>query len=245
MSHADLAVAAATLASCYSLGWSLSLARRLRCIERTSRLDPLTGLGSGDWLQAERWPAALRSGRPLGAVYLDLDRLKLRNDLLGHVAGDEYIKTAAAAISSACRRGVDEVFRAYTRGDEFIILLHGPLPEPARFAAALLQRLRRRGVHASLGLAYTTETRYLPARVDLRIAAEAGCQKAKRCGGDCALLVLEDAYGKLEKVIRAEEPSADLRPAMADNVPTPIVDSAAARLDTPQATNALTAMLQP
>ena len=61
MSGADLAVAAVAVACFYSLWWCLSLARRLRRIERSSKLDPLTGLGSGDWLQAERWPAALRS----------------------------------------------------------------------------------------------------------------------------------------------------------------------------------------
>lgn len=242
MSRADLVVPAVALACLYSLGWCLGLARRLRRIERTSRLDPMTGLGSGPWLDAERWPAALRSGRPLAVVYLDLDHLKLRNDRLGHGAGDAYIQDAAQALTSACRRGVDEVFRAYTRGDEFILLLHGLLPEPARFAAALLQRLRRRGVQASVGLAYTTEPRYLPARVDLRIAAEAGCRKAKQCGGDCAWLVHEDVYGRLERLLRADE-SAASSSVEATNVPMPIGDAGAARLERAQAATPLPAVL--
>lgn len=241
----ELAVTAISLASVYSLGWCLSLARRLRRFERTSRLDPLTGLGSGSWLDAERWPAALRSRQPLGVVYLDLDRLKQRNDCLGHGAGDAYIQSAAEALRGACRRGVDEVFRSYARGDEFVLLLHGPLPEPARFAAALLHRLRRYDVQASLGLAYTAEARYLPVRADLRIRAEAACRKAKRCGGDCALLVLDDPYGTMESLIRADESAILPSLPAADNVPTLVSDQVAARLDRPQTVHAQPRSVQP
>ena len=56
MSGPDPGVTAVALACCYSLWWCLSLARRLRRIERTSKTDQLTGLGSGDWLDTERWP---------------------------------------------------------------------------------------------------------------------------------------------------------------------------------------------
>ena len=189
---ADLAVVPLVLSCLYSLAWSLSLARRLRRIERTSKLDPLTGLGSGDWLQAERWPAALRSGRPLGVVYLDLDHLKLTNDTLGHSAGDQYICTAAEALRQAVRRGVDEVFRSHSAGDEFEILLHGKIEDLRRCASSLIQRLANRGISASVGLAYTTETRFLPAREQLRQRAEAACRQAKSCGGGRAVLADPD-----------------------------------------------------
>jgi len=188
MSGAALAVAAVAVACFYSLWWCLSLARRLRRIERASKLDPLTGLGSGDWLHAERWPAALRSGRPLGVVYLDLDHLKVTNDSLGHAAGDQYIRTAAEALSHAVRRGVDEVFRSHQAGDEFEVILHGPIGDLGRCARSLLQRLFDRGVSASLGLAYTTVTEFVPARAELRQLAEAACRQAKKQGGGCAML---------------------------------------------------------
>jgi len=188
MSGAALAVAAVAVACFYSLGWCLSLARRLRRIERTSKLDPLTGLGSGDWLHAERWPAALRSGRPLGVVYLDLDHLKLTNDALGHAAGDQYIRIAAEALSHAVRRGVDEIFRSHQAGDEFEVILHGPIGDLSRCAHSLLQRLADRGVSASLGLAYTTVIEFVPARAELRRLAEAACRQAKKQGGGCAVL---------------------------------------------------------
>jgi len=188
MSGVALAIAAVAVACFYSLWWCLSLARRLRRIERRSKLDPLTGLGSGDWLHTERWPAALRSGRPLGVAYLDLDHLKRTNDALGHAVGDQYIRTAAEALSHAVRRGVDEVFRSHQAGDEFEVILHGPIGDLSRCAQSLLQRLSDRGVSASLGLAYTTVTEFVPARAELRRLAEAACRQAKKQGGGCAVL---------------------------------------------------------
>jgi len=192
MSGSNLAVTAVAVACFYALWWAYSLSCRLRRIERLSKFDSLTGLGSGDWLQTERWPAALRSGCPLGVAYLDLDHLKLTNDARGHAAGDEYICTAADALRQAVRRGVDEVFRGYQAGDEFIVLLHGPLGDLRRCAESLLQRLSERGVSASLGLAYTTVTEFVPARAELRAAAEAACRLAKKRGGGCAVLADPD-----------------------------------------------------
>jgi len=192
MSGSDLAVAAVAAACFYALWWAYSLSCRLRRIERLSKHDSLTGLGSGDWLQTERWPAALRSGRPLGVAYLDLDHLKLTNDTRGHEAGDQYICTAADALRQAVRRGIDEVFRCYQAGDEFIVLIHGPLGDLRRCAESLLQRLSDRGVSASLGLAYTVVTEFVPARAELRAAAEAACRQAKKRGGGCAVLADPD-----------------------------------------------------
>ena len=192
MSGPDLAITAVAAACFYALWWADSLSCRLRRIERLSKLDSLTGLGSGDWLQTERWPAALRSGRPLGVVYLDLDHLKFTNDQLGHEVGDRYICTAADGLKQAVRRGVDEVFRSYQAGDEFVILIHGPLGDLRRCAESLLRRLAERGVSASLGMAYTTETEFVPVRAELRVAAEAACRQAKKRGGGCAVLAGHD-----------------------------------------------------
>ena len=204
------------------LWWCQSLARRLGHIERTTKTDPLTGLGSGHWLETERWPAALRSGRPLGVVYLDLDHLKARNDQHGHALGDLYIQEAANALRQATRRGVDEVFRLYTAGDEFLVILHGPL-EPARLAQTLVERLRNYGVSASMGLAYSTETGYLPVRVELRQAAERACRQAKKLGGDqrrrgdCRQP--EPARWRTDWETEAAEDSET-----SDNIPEPIID---------------------
>jgi hypothetical protein len=72
--------------------------------------------------------------------------------------------------------------------DEFEVILHGPISDLGRCASSLLQRLSDRGVSASLGLAYTTETEFVPARAELRRLAEAACRQAKKQGGGCAML---------------------------------------------------------
>jgi len=125
-------------------------------------------------------------------VYLDLDHLKFTNDTRGHAAGDQYICTAADALRQAVRRGVDEVFRGYQAGDEFIVLIHGPLGDLHRCAESLLQRLAESGVSASLGLAYTSVTEFVPARAELRVAAESACRQAKKRGGGCAVVAGPD-----------------------------------------------------
>ena len=232
MSWSDFAVAAVAVACLNSLWWCLTLARRLGHIERTTKTDPLTGLGSGHWLETERWPAALRSGRPVGVAFLDLDHLKSRNDKYGHSVGDHYIQEAAQALRQASRRGVDELFRLYTAGDEFILLIHGRLDNPQRVAQTLVERLRSYGVAASVGMAYSTETGYLPARVELRQAAEAACRQAKAQGGDRAVVAPgADAAARSSTVLGAATAGAQA----SDCTPQPIDDEATAPLNPIQA----------
>jgi diguanylate cyclase (GGDEF)-like protein len=200
-------------------------------MERTTKTDPLTGLGSGHWLETERWPAALRSGGPLGIAYIDLDHLKSRNDNFGHAVGDLYIQEAAKALRQASRRGVDEIFRLYNAGDEFLVLVLGP-HDPHRLAQTLIERLRSYGVAASVGMAYSTETGYLPARVELRQAAEAACRQAKAQGGDRAVVAPgADAAARSATLVGAAAAGAQT----SDCTPQPIDDEATARLNPIQA----------
>ena len=64
---------------------------------------------------------AQRSGQPLALLFIDLDRFKEANDLLGHTVGDQVLIESARRIC-ACVRQSDTVARL--GGDEFTVILN-------------------------------------------------------------------------------------------------------------------------
>jgi len=86
--------------------------------------DSLTGLPNRLYLhdRLEREIAGLRRNaeRRFALLYLDVDRFKLFNDSLGHLAGDDVLREVARRLAS-CVREPDIVARL--SGDEFAILM--------------------------------------------------------------------------------------------------------------------------
>jgi two-component system cell cycle response regulator len=113
----------------------ITQARRLASAERTSRLDPLTGLGNrralDEALQREL-ARHIRYQRTLALVIVDLDGFKTVNDTHGHAAGDRVLSTVGRRLGEI--RGTDAAFRL--GGDEFAVLL----PETRSDAAELVAR---------------------------------------------------------------------------------------------------------
>jgi len=92
-------------------------------VYKLAALDQLTGLynrRSGEQRLAQEMSRAVRHGRPLTLLLLDLDDLKAINDRLGHAAGDLLLKGFAERLQRAIR-GSDLAVRL--GGDEFMVLL--------------------------------------------------------------------------------------------------------------------------
>lgn len=106
-----------------------------------ARTDPLTGLLNRDAILVE---IDNRMQDPMhGAVsvlYIDLDRFKVINDVLGHAAGDELLASAAQRIANAV--GTEGLVARFG-GDEFLVVcnLDDDDQRPERIAAAVLQAL--------------------------------------------------------------------------------------------------------
>lgn len=102
--------------------------------------DPLTGLPNRILLfeySAHIFDNAARHGHAGAVLFIDLDRFKQVNDLLGHGVGDQLLIKVVERIRSCLRSG-DLVFRL--AGDEFVVLLPeiGRESESAQIAERLV-----------------------------------------------------------------------------------------------------------
>ncbi|WLR91928.1 bifunctional diguanylate cyclase/phosphodiesterase [Shinella zoogloeoides] len=89
-----------------------------RVMEHNSLHDALTRLPNRRFLD-QQLALASDDGRALTLLHIDLDRFKDINDTLGHAAGDEVLKQAAAVLRAHVPA---EDFIARIGGDEFVLL---------------------------------------------------------------------------------------------------------------------------
>jgi diguanylate cyclase (GGDEF)-like protein len=115
---------------------ALDHAGLLQQAEALSVTDDLTGLHNSRYLrdalhrEAKR---AVRYGRPLSVLFVDLDGFKRVNDTHGHLCGSRTL-VEAGALMRACARESDVVARY--GGDEFVIVL----PDTASAGATVVAR---------------------------------------------------------------------------------------------------------
>ena len=111
-------------------GWVTTLediTERRRVEDRITHLahyDALTDLPNRALFheQLERELARIAPGEQLAVMYIDIDEFKSVNDTLGHLIGDELLKSVAASLGRCVR---DTDFVARLGGDEFAIVQTG------------------------------------------------------------------------------------------------------------------------
>jgi diguanylate cyclase (GGDEF)-like protein len=109
-------------------------------LRRLSIMDGLTGVANRrffNFLLAQEWRRAARSGLPVALVMIDVDCFKNYNDHYGHLQGDNCLVRVAHTLQTFVRRSGDLVARY--GGEEFSVLL--PATE-AQGAAAVAELLR-------------------------------------------------------------------------------------------------------
>lgn len=131
-------------------------------LHRMAHVDTLTRLPNRRAL-LDLLDDACRERSGAAIAFLDLDRFKSVNDRLGHAVGDALLVAVAGALDGASRK--DDV-AARLAGDEFAVLLAGPLPPSdaealgARLRCAIEEAARTiapdAGVAASVGIAWCT-----------------------------------------------------------------------------------------
>ncbi|TPW18493.1 MAG: two-component system chemotaxis family response regulator WspR, partial [Halothiobacillaceae bacterium] len=102
----------------------VELERKNGELEALSCRDGLTGIlnrrGFDEYLSKE-WLRAIREGRELGLLLVDIDCFKTYNDNYGHQGGDECLRRVAYTLGSGLKRPSDVVGRY--GGEEFGVIL--------------------------------------------------------------------------------------------------------------------------
>jgi diguanylate cyclase (GGDEF)-like protein len=152
------------------LAATLSASSLVTQLRRQARQDHLTGLGNRAALDEFLDGHQGHDRGPSIAVLLDLDHFKSVNDRLGHVVGDDALRTMAAHLSD--RLGNVRLFRY--GGDEFALFLHSTDADDALELVSELCETGRSalapfGCSITAGLAadrWAEDTRGLFARAD-------------------------------------------------------------------------------
>lgn len=190
-------------------------------LESMARTDELTGLANRRWFNESlkrHWAEALRHGRPLAFLMIDLDDFKRLNDTLGHQQGDELLRTTGRVLQANCR---DVDLTARYGGDEFCVLMpQTKLSDAIRAAERIRQAfhhatapLREEGLDLamSIGIAHIEHSRPASAEQLVRHADEA-MYAAKNA--HATQIMLRHAEGMTR--IDAEAPITTITPASTD-----------------------------
>jgi diguanylate cyclase (GGDEF)-like protein len=132
-----LYISATTMLAFALFGYVLGRqADRLRQLSTTDALTGLYNRGALNTYLAHEWRRARRYRAPLSVLLVDVDQLKYVNDVHGHAAGDQVIRSLARAITMTLR---DSDIGGRWGGDEFLIIAPGTAGVAAATLAERLQ----------------------------------------------------------------------------------------------------------
>ena len=129
---------------------------------------------------------AVRTGSPVSLLLIDVDQLKMVNDMYGHAVGNKVLMHVAMALREA-KRAEDSAAR--WGGDEFAILLDADADSAKRVAEKVLELVKSktapytRGVKTTVTIGACTAT-HLTAESDLFSAADRALYQGKSEGRD-------------------------------------------------------------
>jgi diguanylate cyclase (GGDEF)-like protein len=118
---------------------NLRTQEQVRQAQQVASFDGLTSLYNRHHLEdalPKHFEAAVRSGAPLSAIFIDIDHFKRINDLYGHQAGDIAIQRVATVLKSVLRPS--DLLARYG-GEEFVCVLDNTKAEDAY---AIAERMR-------------------------------------------------------------------------------------------------------
>ncbi|WP_223809654.1 diguanylate cyclase [Thermomonas sp. XSG] len=122
---------------------SYQLVRRVQAqnlqLDKLSRFDSLTGLGSRAHWEAMASGLLQPAGRPATLMLVDVDRFKDTNDRHGHAVGDDLLRAIASCIQSVLPA---DGHAGRLGGDEFVVALPLPPVDAARIAESLLAQVQ-------------------------------------------------------------------------------------------------------
>jgi diguanylate cyclase (GGDEF)-like protein/PAS domain S-box-containing protein len=119
----------------------LSIRQRMRRLEDTISLDPVTGIGNRRHMERRLSLAFIdyqKNRIPFCVLYVDIDNFKNTNDRYGHEMGDNMLKIVGLTLRDNLR---SDDTAARWGGDEFVVLLAGTPPAGMGVTAEKLRLL--------------------------------------------------------------------------------------------------------